>query len=113
MISTVYVSLTLFHDSIIRASTAFLYNCHVFSLQIRDLEVLNCEYGKNTIKFLRLHREGKKHFVKEVEVCAHLRLTSPQEYLEGNNALVIPTDTIKNIVLVLAKKNGVFFFFIF
>uniref|UniRef100_A0A663E0A2 Uricase n=1 Tax=Aquila chrysaetos chrysaetos TaxID=223781 RepID=A0A663E0A2_AQUCH len=70
-------------------------------------KVLNCEYGKNTIKFLRLHREGKKHFVKEVEVCTHLRLTSAQEYLEGNNSLVIPTDTIKNIVLVLAKKNGI------
>lgn len=81
----------------------------MFSLQIKDIEVLNCEYGKNTIKFLRLHKEGKKQFVKEVEVCAHLRLTSPQEYLEGNNSLVIPTDTIKNIVLVLAKKNGVFF----
>lgn len=44
-------------------------------------------------------------------MCTHLRLTSAQEYLEGNNSLVIPTDTIKNIVLVLAKKNGVFFIF--
>nr|8OFK_AAA Chain AAA, Uricase [Gallus gallus]8OFK_BBB Chain BBB, Uricase [Gallus gallus]8OFK_CCC Chain CCC, Uricase [Gallus gallus]8OFK_DDD Chain DDD, Uricase [Gallus gallus]8OH8_AAA Chain AAA, Uricase [Gallus gallus]8OH8_BBB Chain BBB, Uricase [Gallus gallus]8OH8_CCC Chain CCC, Uricase [Gallus gallus]8OH8_DDD Chain DDD, Uricase [Gallus gallus] len=74
---------------------------------IKDIEVLNCEYGKNTIKFLRLHREGKKHFVKEVEVCTHLRLTSAHEYLDGNNSFVIPTDTIKNIVLVLAKKNGI------
>jgi len=41
-------------------------------------------------------------------VCTHLRLNSAQEYLDGNNSLVIPTDTIKNIVLVLAKKNGVF-----
>uniref|UniRef100_A0A8B9CKV1 Uricase n=1 Tax=Anser brachyrhynchus TaxID=132585 RepID=A0A8B9CKV1_9AVES len=72
-----------------------------------SLPFLNCEYGKNTIKFLRLHREGKKHFVKEVEVCTHLRLTSAHEYLDGNNSFVIPTDTIKNIVLVLAKKNGI------
>ncbi|XP_010210308.1 PREDICTED: uricase-like [Tinamus guttatus] len=79
----------------------------MLSLQIKDVEVLNCEYGKNTIKFLRLRREGKKHFVKEVEVCTHLRLTSAHEYLEGNNAAVIPTDTIKNIVFVLAKKNGI------
>lgn len=97
--------------SVTQASTELFYNCHVFSLQIKDVEVLNCEYGKNTIKFLRLHREGKKHFVKEVEVCTHLRLTSAQEYLEGNNSLVIPTDTIKNTVLALAKKNGVFFIF--
>uniref|UniRef100_A0A8C3K1Q4 Uricase n=1 Tax=Calidris pygmaea TaxID=425635 RepID=A0A8C3K1Q4_9CHAR len=76
-------------------------------LTIKDIEVLNCEYGKNTIKFLRLRREGKKHFVKEVEVCTHLRLTSAHEYLDGNNSCVIPTDTIKNIVLVLAKKNGI------
>uniref|UniRef100_A0A663E092 Uricase n=1 Tax=Aquila chrysaetos chrysaetos TaxID=223781 RepID=A0A663E092_AQUCH len=79
----------------------------MLSLRRYHYQVLNCEYGKNTIKFLRLHREGKKHFVKEVEVCTHLRLTSAQEYLEGNNSLVIPTDTIKNIVLVLAKKNGI------
>lgn len=84
----------------------------MFSLQIKDIAVLNCEYGKNTIKFLRLHREGKKHFIKEVEVCAHLRLTTLEEYLEGNNSLVIPTDTIKNIVLVLAEKNGVYIFFL-
>ncbi|XP_054067204.1 uricase-like isoform X1 [Rissa tridactyla] len=98
----------MFHQlSITQASTEFLFNCYVFSLQIKDIEVLNCEYGKNTIKFLRLHKEGKKHFVKEVEVCTHLRLTSAQEYLDGNNSLVIPTDTMKNIVLVLAKKNGI------
>lgn len=81
----------------------------VFSLQNEDVEVLNSVYGKNVIKLLRIRRDGKKHFIKEVEACVHIRLNSVNEYLHGDNSAVIPTDTMKNTVIALAKCNGVFF----
>ncbi|XP_039341174.1 uricase-like [Mauremys reevesii] len=78
--------------------------CH---LPNEDVEVLNSEYGKNVIKLLRIRRDGKKHCIKEVEACVHLRLDSVNEYLHGDNSAVIPTDTMKNIVLALAKCKGI------
>uniref|UniRef100_A0A8C8RCI1 Uricase n=1 Tax=Pelusios castaneus TaxID=367368 RepID=A0A8C8RCI1_9SAUR len=72
-----------------------------------SLEILNSEYGKNVIKLLRVKRDGKKHCIKEVEACIHLRLNSVYEYTEGDNSAVIPTDTMKNTVIALAKCNGI------
>lgn len=82
-------------------------NKNVFPLQQIEVEVLNSEYGKNLVKFLYVRREGKKHSIKEVEVCAHIRLNDVKEYFHGNNKDVVPTDTIKNVIYAIAKQKGV------
>ncbi|XP_006120349.2 uricase-like [Pelodiscus sinensis] len=79
----------------------------VFQQRYEDLEILNSEYGKNMIKLLRIRRDSKQHHIKEVEACVHIRLDSVNEYVHGDNSAVIPTDTIKNIVIALAKCNGI------
>uniref|UniRef100_A0A8C0FZC1 Uricase n=1 Tax=Chelonoidis abingdonii TaxID=106734 RepID=A0A8C0FZC1_CHEAB len=84
-----------------------IYHLHSKDFGNEDVEVLNSEYGKNVIKLLRIRRDGKKHCIKEVEVCVHIRLDSVNEYLHGDNSAVIPTDTMKNIVLALAKCKGI------
>ncbi|XP_019386731.1 PREDICTED: uricase-like [Crocodylus porosus] len=72
-----------------------------------EVEVLNSEYGKNLVKFLYIRREGKRHCIKEVEVCAHIRLNEVKEYFHDDNKDVIPTDTIKNAIYAIAKQKGV------
>ena len=50
---------------------------------------------------------GKYHSIKEVATSVQLTLNSRREYLHGDNSDIIPTDTIKNTVHVLAKFKGV------
>ncbi|XP_074859367.1 uricase-like [Carettochelys insculpta] len=95
------------HSASIVTGMLVEYNMHVFLLQTEDLEILNSEYGKNMIKLLRIRRDGEKHSIKEVEACIHIRLDSVNEYTQGDNSAIIPTDTMKNTVLALAKLKGI------
>jgi Uricase (urate oxidase) len=64
-------------------------------------------YGKNHIKLLHTHRDGAFHTIREYEVDTHLKLHSNKDFIAGDNKDIIATDTQKNTVYVLAKRNGV------
>ncbi len=64
-------------------------------------------YGKSSVKVMRLHQEGLKHFIREFEVDVHLKLLSRKDFTHGDNGDIIATDTQKNTVYALAKTKGV------
>lgn len=64
-------------------------------------------YGKNFVKVLQLRREGKIHYVKEIEVSTQLTLNNTKDYIHGDNSDIIATDSQKNTVYVLARQHGV------
>nr|XP_005993907.1 PREDICTED: uricase-like isoform X1 [Latimeria chalumnae]CCT61357.1 uricase [Latimeria menadoensis] len=72
-----------------------------------DVEFVRTGYGKNIVKVLHIKREGKTHYIKEVEVAVQLALKSRKDYLYGDNSDIIPTDTMKNTVHALAKLKGI------
>uniref|UniRef100_A0A2K6T0H5 Uricase n=1 Tax=Saimiri boliviensis boliviensis TaxID=39432 RepID=A0A2K6T0H5_SAIBB len=72
-----------------------------------EVEFVQTGYGKDMIKVLRIQRDGKYHSIKEVATSVQLTLSSKKDYLHGDNSDIIPTDTIKNTVHVLAKFKGV------
>ncbi|XP_025831149.1 uricase [Agrilus planipennis] len=67
----------------------------------------NYGYGKNSVKLLHVSRDGPKHTIKEYEVDTHLRLSTTDDYVDGNNRNIIATDSQKNTIYVLAKKFGI------
>lgn len=73
----------------------------------QDVEFVSTAYGKNNVKVLHIRRQGKLHFIKELEVNVQLTLLSKKDYLYGDNSDIIPTDTIKNTVYALAKLKGI------
>lgn len=79
----------------------------MFSLQNSEVEFVRTGYGKDMVKVLRIQRDGKYHSIKEVATSVQLTLSSKKDYLHGDNSDIIPTDTIKNTVHVLAKFKGV------
>lgn len=79
----------------------------VFSLQNEDVEFVRTGYGKDMVKVLHIQRNGKYHSIKEVATSVQLTLRSKKDYVHGDNSDIIPTDTIKNTVHVLAKFKGV------
>uniref|UniRef100_A0A8D1J7A0 Uricase n=1 Tax=Sus scrofa TaxID=9823 RepID=A0A8D1J7A0_PIG len=72
-----------------------------------EVEFVRTGYGKDMIKVLHIQRDGKYHSIKEVATSVQLTLSSKKDYLHGDNSDVIPTDTIKNTVNVLAKFKGI------
>ncbi|KAK3088514.1 hypothetical protein FSP39_020044 [Pinctada imbricata] len=64
-------------------------------------------YGKNYVKLLQVRREGKIHYVKEVEVSTELTLNNTKDYLLGDNSDIVATDSQKNTVYALARQNGI------
>src|SRR5262245_29305851 len=63
------------------------------------------QYGKGRVRVARIRREGAQHSIHEVEVQVMLRGDFASSYTDGDNSLVVPTDTMKNTVNVLAQAE--------
>jgi urate oxidase len=62
-------------------------------------------YGKSAVRVLKVIRDGARHSVKELEVSVTLKGRFDDSYIDADNSAIIPTDTIKNTVQVLALKQ--------
>jgi urate oxidase len=64
------------------------------------------KYGKDRVRVLRVKRQaGGIHSVHEVEASVALEGDFAGAYLSDNNSHVVPTDTMKNTVHILAQKH--------
>ena len=64
------------------------------------------KYGKDRVRVLRVvRRPGGLHTVHEVEASVALEGDFSAAYLSDNNSKVVPTDTMKNTVHLLAQKH--------
>ena len=77
--------------------------------ELSDSQVIfeDRRYGKNYVRLLHVQREGSWHSIKELEVSTKLTLNDTRDFVFGDNSKVIATDSQKNTVYILAKKNGV------
>ncbi len=62
-------------------------------------------YGKSDVRLVKVTRNGKEHSLQELTVKVILSGDFSATYLTGDNRTVLPTDTIKNTVYVLAKDH--------
>ena len=76
-------------------------------LKDTQIEIINNKYGKDFVRLLYLRKEKDQHHVKEIEVNTRLQLSNMDEYKSGDNSNIIATDSQKNTVYILAKRNGV------
>src|SRR5215510_8447877 len=63
------------------------------------------QYGKANVRVLKVTRDGATHHLKELTVCVMLEGDFAAAHQEGDNRLVVPTDTMKNTVYVLAQER--------
>jgi len=65
------------------------------------------QYGKGNVKVVKVIKDGKIHSLKELNVQVLLEGTTLEAaYLKGDNSVVVPTDTVKNTVYILAKTHS-------
>jgi urate oxidase len=65
------------------------------------------QYGKAENRIVRVHRDGTRHRIKDLNVSVALQGEFADVHLTGSNANCLPTDSIKNTVYALAKTHGI------
>src|SRR5437899_12806395 len=64
-------------------------------------------YGKSRVRLMKLVRREAGHDLKEITLEILFRGDFASCYETGDNSKVLPTDTIKNTVYVLARKHEI------
>ena len=63
-------------------------------------------YGKSGIRLVRIARREGRHDVQDLTVAVRFEGDFAAAHVAGDNADVLPTDTMKNTVYALAKDRG-------
>ena len=63
-------------------------------------------YGKSGVRLVQVTRQGGSHTLRDFTIAIAFRGDYTASYVEGSNADVLPTDTMKNTVYALAAREG-------
>src|SRR5438045_4309953 len=63
-------------------------------------------YGKGRVRVMRIHRDGERHEVSQLNVKAMVEGDFARTYTHADNSNTVSTDTIKNVVNVVARENA-------
>ena len=69
------------------------------------MPLIHNTYGKGRVRVMRVYREGPYNEVRELSVQAMLDGDFAEAYTQGDNRKVVATDTIKNIVNIVAREE--------
>lgn len=64
-------------------------------------------YGKSLVRVMKVSREGGRHDLRELTVNIGLEGEFKAAHTEGDNAAVLPTDTMKNTVYAMARDHAI------
>jgi urate oxidase len=62
-------------------------------------------YGKSAIRLVTVRRHGSRHELRDMTVSTRLEGDFADAHTAGDNAAVLPTDTMKNVVYALASEH--------
>jgi urate oxidase len=63
-------------------------------------------YGKTQVRLTKVKRHKDRHALIEFTADIELEGEFQSAYKDGDNRLIVPTDTMKNTLYVLAQKSG-------
>jgi urate oxidase len=63
-------------------------------------------YGKSRIRLTKVTRLADRHDVRELTIEIELEGDFADSYKSGDNRLIIPTDTMKNVAYALAREHA-------
>ena len=69
------------------------------------MPLIKNKYGKGRVRVMRIHRDGDRHEVSQLNVKAMIEGDFARTYTHADNSNSVSTDTIKNIVNVVAREN--------
>jgi urate oxidase len=73
--------------------------------EVARVPLIKNKYGKGRVRVMRIHRDGDRHEVSQLNVKAMIEGDFARAYTHADNSTCISTDTIKNVVNVVAREN--------
>ncbi len=73
----------------------------------KQYSITQHSYGKNQVHLTKVSRHNGQDSLTELTADVELEGGFESAYVDGDNRLIVPTDTMKNTLYVLAQKNGV------
>lgn len=65
------------------------------------------QYGKAEVRVVRVHRDGVRHELRDLNISIALAGDLAEVHLSGDNGHVLPTDSQKNTVYAFARQHGI------
>lgn len=62
-------------------------------------------YGKARVRIMRVHRDGDRHEVRELSLSTMVQGDFARTYTHADNSKSLCTDTMKNLVNIVAREN--------
>jgi urate oxidase len=69
------------------------------------MALLHKTYGKTRVRVMRIDRKGDHHEVRELTVQAMLTGNFDSAFTHADNSTSVATDTVKNVINVVARRN--------
>src|SRR3954470_23368049 len=69
------------------------------------MPLIKNRYGKGRVRVMRIPRAGERHEVSQLNVKAMIEGDFARTYTQADNSTSVSTDTIKNIVNIVARQN--------
>ncbi|MET0677007.1 MAG: factor-independent urate hydroxylase [Bradyrhizobium sp.] len=69
------------------------------------MPLIRNRYGKGRVRVMRIHRDGDRQEVSELSIKAMLEGDFARTFTHADNSVTVSTDTIKNIVNIVAREN--------
>lgn len=69
------------------------------------MPLIKNRYGKGRVRVMRIHRDGDRHEVSQLNIKAMMEGDFARAYTHADNSTSVSTDTIKNVVNVVAREN--------
>ena len=69
------------------------------------MPLIRNRYGKGRVRVMRIHRDGDRHEVSQLNVKAMVEGDFGRAYTHADNSTAVSTDTIKNVVNIVAREN--------
>ncbi len=69
------------------------------------MTLVNNTHGKGRVRVMRVNKVGDRYDVRELTVHAMLKGDFSRAFTHADNAQVISTDTVKNVVNIVAREN--------
>ena len=69
------------------------------------MPLIKNRYGKGRVRVMRIHRDGGRHEVSQLNLKVMIEGDFARAYTGADNSTSVSTDTIKNVVNVVAREN--------
>jgi urate oxidase len=74
-------------------------------MEVSRVPLIKNRYGKGRVRIMRIHRDGERQEVSQLNIKVMIEGEFAGTYTHADNTKTVSTDTIKNVVNVVAREN--------